>query len=154
MKKKIFFMTAIAMLIGCNQSMTSNGQEQPQSKTDSVTVTNTGGGTLSISSIASNNARYTVSPTTASLAASVAQKSYITFVPTSAVSEYGTISYTDNANGSPHTVTASANNTTVTTVVPAKNALNVATTTTVQITFSAAMLTTSFNATTSFIVSV
>jgi len=42
---------------------------------------------------------------------------------------------------------------TVTSVSPAKNALDISTTTTIQVTFSEAMLTTSFNDTTSFIVS-
>ncbi|MBS4026993.1 MAG: VCBS repeat-containing protein [Ignavibacteriales bacterium] len=78
-----------------------------QTKKDSVTVTNTGNATLSISSVTSNNTKFAVTPTSASISASGSKKFYITFVPTLGGEQSGTISFTDNASGSPHTVSVS-----------------------------------------------
>ncbi len=73
-------------------------------KQDSVTVTNTGTASLNISSVSSNNARFTVSPTTGTLAPNASQKYYITFTPTVTGNQTGTISFTNDATGSPHTI--------------------------------------------------
>ncbi len=74
------------------------------SKQDSVIVTNTGTATLTISSVTSNNAEFTVTPTSGSLAPSASRKFYITFSPTSTGEKRGDIIFTHNAVGSPDTV--------------------------------------------------
>jgi M6 family metalloprotease-like protein len=75
------------------------------SKTDSVTVTNTGDAPLNISSIGSDNLRFNVNPTNANVNPAESKKFYITFSPTIATSESGNIEFTHNATTSPDTVT-------------------------------------------------
>ncbi|MBI3195699.1 MAG: choice-of-anchor D domain-containing protein, partial [Ignavibacteriae bacterium] len=77
------------------------------SKQDSVTVTNTGTATLNISNVTSSNARFTVSPTTGTLAPNGTKKFYMTFLPTATGNQTGTISFVNDATGSPHTVSVS-----------------------------------------------
>jgi hypothetical protein len=74
------------------------------SKQDSVTVTNTGTSTLNISSVASDNGEYSVTPTSASIAPSASQKFYITFSPVDVGAESGNIVFVHDASGSPDTV--------------------------------------------------
>jgi len=80
-----------------------------ESKMDSVTVTNTGTSTLSISAVTSNNARFTVSPSSGSIAPSGTQKFYITFSPIATGGQAGDIIFTHDAMGSPDTVSVSGN---------------------------------------------
>ncbi|MFN0156674.1 MAG: YCF48-related protein, partial [Bacteroidota bacterium] len=84
------------------------------SKLDSVTVTNTGIATLSISSVSSTNGEFSVSPSSASIAASGTQKFYITFSPTNGGPETGSIVFSHNAPGTPDTVSVSGTGTTYT----------------------------------------
>ena len=74
-------------------------------KTDSVIVSNSGSGTLSISNVTSSNSQFTVSPTSATVNANSSQIFYITFAPTSSGATNGDIIFTHNATGSPDTVT-------------------------------------------------
>src|SRR5206468_10911068 len=76
-------------------------------KTDSVTVTNTGTATLNISSVASDNSQFTVTPTSGSLAPSASQKFFIAFSPTSTGPKPGNIIFMHNAPGSPSSVAVS-----------------------------------------------
>ncbi len=78
-------------------------------KTDSLRVTNIGGGTLTIGSVVSDNAQFTVSPTSAGLGASASQEFYVTYAPAGAGSTSGNIIFTHNAAGSPTNVAASGN---------------------------------------------
>jgi len=73
-------------------------------KTDSVTVTNTGTGTLNIDSIVSDNAEFTVTPTTGSIAPAASMEFYITFAPNNPGAETGNIIFTHNALTSPDTI--------------------------------------------------
>ncbi|MBA7532590.1 hypothetical protein ES705_24816 [subsurface metagenome] len=73
-------------------------------KTDSVTVTNTGTGTLNIDSVVSDNAEFTVTPTTGSIAPAASMQFYITFAPTDPGPETGDIIFTHNAMTSPDTI--------------------------------------------------
>ncbi len=75
------------------------------SKTDSVTVTNTGTATLDITSVVSDNAKFTVTPTAGSLVPAESMEFYITFAPTNAGAETGNIIFTHNATTSPDTIT-------------------------------------------------
>ena len=77
------------------------------SKKDSVTVTNSGGSTLSITSIVSSKSNFTVSPTSASVPPGGSQKVYVTFKPTKKTSYTASITFTHNAPGSPGTVSVS-----------------------------------------------
>ncbi|GAI33721.1 unnamed protein product, partial [marine sediment metagenome] len=73
-------------------------------KTDSVTVTNTGTATLDITAVVSDNAEFTVTPTTGNLAPAASMEFYITFTPTDPGAETGNIIFTHNAMTSPDTV--------------------------------------------------
>ncbi len=67
-----------------------------KNKIDSVTVTNAGTSTMTISSVVSSDAVYVITPTTATLAVDAAQKFYITFSPTVAGTRKATIILTSN----------------------------------------------------------
>ncbi|MFZ4621461.1 MAG: LamG-like jellyroll fold domain-containing protein, partial [Bacteroidota bacterium] len=75
-------------------------------KQDSVIVTNPGGSTLSISSVASNNVKLTVTPAFASISAGGTQKFYLTFAPQSGSDTTATVTFTHNAPGTTNTITA------------------------------------------------
>jgi|GEM_PF-756643 len=72
-----------------------------------VTVTNTGNITLSITDITCNPTEYTISPTTAEITAGANQVFTVTLAPTSTGSKPGTITFTDNALDSPQALTVS-----------------------------------------------
>ena len=74
------------------------------SKIDSVMLTDTGTTTLIVSSVASSNAEFTVTPTGCSLAPSQSQEFYITFSPTSLGTKNGYIIFTRYGAGSPDSV--------------------------------------------------
>jgi hypothetical protein len=81
------------------------------SKTDSVAVSNPGTATLIISSITSNNNKFTVSPTNNAVAPNETKQIYFTFSPSDTGIQNATITFTDNASGSPHTVTVNGRGT-------------------------------------------
>lgn len=66
-------------------------------KRDSLVVTNSGTQTLSISSVTSSNARFTVDPTSATLDPSNSQKFYVTFTPNVTGATSGYIRFVNNA---------------------------------------------------------
>jgi len=90
------------------------------SRAKTVTVTNTGNDTLSFSGI-SASANFAVSSTTcgATLAASKTCKVNVTFNPTEVGTLTGTLSFTDNAAGSPQTVALSGKGIADVTLTPA-----------------------------------
>ncbi len=61
------------------------------SGTNTFTISNTGNATLTVDSISSNNSLFTVSPTSASISAGSNKAITVTFTPTSAGSQSGTI---------------------------------------------------------------
>jgi len=77
------------------------------SSDESFTITNTAGGFLNIASIASDNARFTVSPTTANIGAGGNQEFTATFTPTTHGAQTGTLTLTHNPNSTTHTVSVS-----------------------------------------------
>ncbi len=72
-----------------------------QSKQDSIIVNNTGGSTLSISSVTSTRADFTVSPTSASIPASGSQKFTVTYNPAPGGTESGAIVFASTSASSP-----------------------------------------------------
>ncbi|MBS4027942.1 MAG: choice-of-anchor D domain-containing protein, partial [Ignavibacteriales bacterium] len=74
-------------------------------KTDSITVSNTGNSTLSISNItSSNNTDFSISPTSGSVSPSESKKFGVTFHPSTVGLKTGSIIFTHDAAGSPDTV--------------------------------------------------
>ncbi len=78
-------------------------------KDDSVIVTNNGNVMLNISSVSSSNAKFSVLPTSASVAAFSSQTFVITFSPDVNGIQSGNIIFTHNAPGSPDTATVQGN---------------------------------------------
>ncbi|HEY6191245.1 MAG TPA: phospholipase D-like domain-containing protein [Bacteroidota bacterium] len=74
------------------------------SKMDSLTVSNPGNLSFSVSAVASTNGRFSVTPTTGTIAPSASQKFYVTFSPLAPGLETGSIIFTHDAPGSPDTV--------------------------------------------------
>ncbi|HLX12513.1 MAG TPA: choice-of-anchor D domain-containing protein [Bacteroidota bacterium] len=74
------------------------------SKQDSITVTNTGSGTVTVSSVTSSNAQFTVTPTSASILASGVKKFYVTYSPTTVGISSSNIVFTHSGAASPDTV--------------------------------------------------
>jgi hypothetical protein len=66
-------------------------------KKDSVIVANNGASALSITGITSTNSHFTVTPTTATVAAGGTQKFYITFAPVTNITQSGKIVFKHNA---------------------------------------------------------
>ncbi len=77
------------------------------SKADSVVVTNTGASALVISSAVSDNARFTVNPSSASIQPTTKRTFTITYTPQDTLPQSGHILFTHNAPGLRDTVTAS-----------------------------------------------
>ncbi|HTR99385.1 MAG TPA: choice-of-anchor D domain-containing protein [Bacteroidota bacterium] len=75
-------------------------------KTDSLTVTNTGSTTLTISSVKSSNAVFTAGPASASILAGASRKFGITFAPSATGNQSAYIVFTHNGASSPDTVAA------------------------------------------------
>ncbi|MBI5215025.1 MAG: DUF1573 domain-containing protein [Ignavibacteriae bacterium] len=71
---------------------------------DSFTVTNDGPGILNVASVTSSNARFSVTPTNATVPVSSSQKFFVTFAPTQPGNQTGIIVLVHNAPGSPDTV--------------------------------------------------
>jgi hypothetical protein len=75
------------------------------SKTDSVTVTNTGNGAmLNITSVVSDNDEFTVIPNSGNIPPGDSMKFYITFAPVDTGMEIGNVIFTHNGTTSPDTV--------------------------------------------------
>jgi len=72
---------------------------------DTIWVKNSGTGTLTVSSVSSDNALFVVSPSNASLTTNDSTAFVVTFTPTSSGEKNGTITFTHNAAGSPSAVT-------------------------------------------------
>ena len=79
--------------------------------TGTLTVTNTGTADLLLSGITSDNARFTVAPTTATVAAGASATFTVTFAPTATGAQTATLSIASNAAGSPTTVTVTGTGT-------------------------------------------
>ncbi|MEK7263064.1 MAG: choice-of-anchor D domain-containing protein [Bacteroidota bacterium] len=79
------------------------------SKTDSISVTNTGGASFSISSVTSNDAQFTITPSSATVNALSSVTFYITFSPTTTGAKSANIIFTHTAAGSPDTLSVSGN---------------------------------------------
>ncbi|MBI3765430.1 MAG: putative Ig domain-containing protein [Ignavibacteriales bacterium] len=73
-------------------------------KQDSVAVTNTGTGTLTINSVSSNDGQFVVSPISGTIPPAGNKKFYIAFTPGTSGPKTGIITFTHNAAGSPSTV--------------------------------------------------
>src|SRR6267143_1700693 len=78
-------------------------------KTDSVKVTNTGGGQLVISSVGSDNPQFTVAPASANISSSGSQQFYVAFQPTDTSLQRGKIIFVHNQSGGPDTVAVTGN---------------------------------------------
>ena len=74
-------------------------------------VTNTGNAPLSVSDIASDDAQFTVSPTTFTTAAAASETVTVTFTPTAAGAQSASITITHDAPGSPAIVAATGTGT-------------------------------------------
>jgi len=85
-------------------SLDFNNVQTGNSKRDSVTVTNTGTADLVVSLAESNNSDYSITPTSSTLLPSESETFEITFSPTSTGMISGQISFTHNADGSPHSM--------------------------------------------------
>ncbi|MBI3193931.1 MAG: choice-of-anchor D domain-containing protein, partial [Ignavibacteriae bacterium] len=81
-----------------------NNVQIGNSKTDSVTVTNTGTAELVVSLVESNHSDYSITQTSVTLQPSESETFGITFTPSSTGVISGEISFTHNADGSPHAV--------------------------------------------------
>ena len=90
-----------------NSSLSFGNAAIGLSKQDSVTVSNTGTDTLTISSVTSSNARFTVAPTNAAIAPSSSAKFYVSFLPTASGAQSGSVVFTHNALSAPDTVDVS-----------------------------------------------
>jgi len=73
-------------------------------KTDSVAIYNGGGGSLAISTVTSDNAEFTVSPTPATIASSASHAFVLSFHPGGLGLRTGNIIFAHNASSSPDTV--------------------------------------------------
>jgi|GEM_PF-1231928 len=77
------------------------------SRSDTLIVTNNGTETLTISSIISNNAMFTVSPPNGNIASSATMEFYITFTPSTNGNANGTITLSHNGFGNSSTISVS-----------------------------------------------
>jgi len=82
-------------------------------KKDSLYIKNTGSNSLNISAVASDNAEFAITPTSAALSAEDSAWFYITFAPTSAGAKTGNIVFTHDAPSSPDTVKVSGTGTAI-----------------------------------------
>ncbi len=80
--------------------------------TQTLTLTNSGGAPLTISGITSSNPLFTASPTTGTVAVGASLTVTLTFAPTAAGAQTGTLSIASNDPGSPATVSLTGTSTT------------------------------------------
>ncbi len=105
-------------------SMNFGGILSGTTKKDSVTVKNTGTDSLFITSVASSNARFTVTPATARMDSNASRKFYITFAPTSVGVQTTSIVFTTNTSEVNDTVKASGSGLVGVTIAEARKDLN------------------------------
>lgn len=74
-------------------------------KTDSISVTNTGSTTLSVTSVNSDNAEFSVTPTTGTIAPSATKKFYVTYHPMTVGDFSATLTFSHSGITSPDIVT-------------------------------------------------
>jgi len=82
------------------------------SRKDSVIITNAGSTSLSITAVTSTNGVFTVTPTTASVAAAGTAKFYVTFTPANTTAQTGFVIFAHNGASSPDTIGVSGTGTT------------------------------------------
>lgn len=100
--------TGVSPMLAMNvQNVNFGNVRNGTSKQDSVIITNTGTSTLTISSVTSSNVKFTVTPTTSTLAPGATQKFYLTFSPTADGAQSGLIIFTDDADKPKDTITVS-----------------------------------------------
>ncbi len=87
---------------------------------DTVTVTNSGGVTLTITSVTSTSGEFSVNPTSATIGGSSSGQFVITFAPTTGGSKSGSIIFTHNGATSPDTVVVSGNAISIITIADAR----------------------------------
>ena len=80
------------------------GVRQGSSKAAIFTITNAGGGILSISNITSSNRQFAVSPDSFALVAGMSQSVEVIFTPVSSENQMGKLAITHNASGSSSSV--------------------------------------------------
>ena len=80
-----------------------------QTKKDSTVVTNSSAVALAITSVTSSNPVFTVTPTTATVAAGGSQKFYITFAPTASGTQNGKIVFAGNTAEIQDTISVTGN---------------------------------------------
>jgi Tol biopolymer transport system component len=90
-----------------SNSLALGNVDKHTSGSSSFTVTNSGGGTLSISNITSSNSQFAVSPTNFDLSGGANQMVTVTLTPTAVGWEQSTLTITHNASGNSSAVTAS-----------------------------------------------
>lgn len=91
-----------------------------------LTITNTGNTTLSVSNITSSNGKFTISPTTLSIGSGGSQNAIITYTPTDFTSQSTTLtinSNATNASGGISTISTSAQRTELRTIQLSNNSL-------------------------------
>jgi len=76
-------------------------------KTDSLTVTNTGTATLSVTNITTTNAQFSITPQNATLAPSAQKKFFITFMPNAVGMQNGIFIFTHDGPETPDTFSVS-----------------------------------------------
>ncbi|HUI63634.1 MAG TPA: choice-of-anchor D domain-containing protein [Bacteroidota bacterium] len=102
--------TGTGTLPGFSVSRTSvsfGGVNVGSYKSDSLLVTNTGTGPLTISKTVSTNASFTVYPETVVIQSQMTQSFTVTFAPAAAGAQSGSLVFTHDAPGSPDTVSLS-----------------------------------------------
>ena len=102
-----------------NVAQGSSGQQ-------TLTVSNPGGSTLTVTSISSSNTAFTVNPSTLSVPAGGSLPVTITFAPSAATTYSATITLVHNATGSPSTVSVSGTGTSTSAPVASISATSLA----------------------------
>ncbi len=101
-------LTNVIPLLSLSTSSLSFGDVSlGSSKKDTVLITNSGGGLLTILNATPDQTGFTVSPTGASLASAASQKFIVSFAPPDTGTKSGNIILVHNAEGSPDTVSLS-----------------------------------------------
>lgn len=98
------FLSSAPLYSATPTSMNFGTVDVGNAKQDSFTVSNIGTASLSVSSVTSSNALFTVTPGSAAISASGSGKFYVTFTPLAAGAQNGSIVLIHNASGSPDTV--------------------------------------------------
>ena len=103
--------TSSALFSAAPSSLAFGSVQSGNSKQDSVTVTNSGNLTLSVSSATTTDGRFSVTPSSATIAPAASQKFTVTFSPLIAGALSASLIITHNAPGSPDTIALSGTGT-------------------------------------------